>query len=320
MRQELKPIIEIQDLSKKYNKKTVVDNINLDIPESCFALLGPNGAGKTTTFLMLIGLVKPSKGTAYVLGKEISKNLTDILNKIGFLPENVGFYSSFTGRDFLELIISLRGNRKEKKELTENILNWSGLQNEYWDKKIRTYSRGMRQRLGIAQAFAGNPKLVFLDEPLSSIDPLGREDLINKIREKRKEGTTIIISSHIVSEIEQLADYVAIIDNGKIKKSGPIFALAQSLGYKEFEINRVSHKSNISINEVFGLFSLKKDLFLDKPKILSEKIIFSTDNPEKVKTFLKDYQDFNLVPLSGTLSKLYGRVIEENIYEKKRQN
>lgn len=316
MRQKLKPIIKIQDLSKKYNKKIVVNNINLDIPESCFALLGPNGAGKTTTFLMLIGLVKPSKGTAYVLGKDILKNLADTLNKIGFLPENIGFYSSFTGREFLELIISLRGNTKERKELTENILNWSGLQNEYWDKKIRTYSRGMRQRLGFAQAFADNPKLVFLDEPLSNIDPLGREDLIKKIREKRKEGVTIIISSHIVSEIEQLADYVAIIDNGKIKISGPILTLTQSLGFKDYEINRISHVSDISLNEIFGLLSLKKDLFLDTPKILSERIIFSADNPKKVKEFLKNYQDFNLIPLSGTLSKLYRKIVEENIYEK----
>jgi ABC-type multidrug transport system ATPase subunit len=316
MRQKLKPIIKIQDLSKKYNKKIVVNNINLEIPESCFALLGPNGAGKTTTFLMLVGLVKPSKGTAYVLGKEISQNLADTLNKIGFLPENIGFYSSFTGREFLELIISLRGNTKERKELTEKVLNWSGLQNEYWDKKIRTYSRGMRQRLGFAQAFAGNPKLIFLDEPLSNIDPLGREDLIKKIREKRKEGVTIIISSHIVSEIEQVADYVAIIDNGKIKISGPILRLAQSLGFKEFEINRIFHKEDISLNEVYETLSSDKDLYLDKPKLLSEKIIFKTDDPEKVKEFLINYQDFNLVPLSGTLSKFYRKTVEENIFEK----
>ena len=316
MHQNLKPIITIQGLSKKYNKKIVVDNITLDIPESCFALLGPNGAGKTTTFLMLIGLVKPSSGSAHVLGEEILKNVPAILNKIGFLPENFGFKSSYTGRYFLELITSLRGNSKEKKELTEHILNWSGLQTEYWDKKIRTYSRGMRQRLGIAQAFVSNPKLVFLDEPLSNIDPLGREDLIKKIREKRKEGITIIISSHIVSEIEQLADYVAIIDNGQITTSGPILSLTQSLGFKEWEINRVSHKSDISINEVCGAFSSKKDLFLDTPKILGEKIIFSTDNPEKVGEFLRNYPDFNIFPLSGTLSKLYRKIVEENIHGK----
>jgi len=119
-----------------------------------------------------------------VLEKEILKNLPAILNKIGFLPENFGFNSSYTGRYFLELITSLRGNSNEKNELTKHILNWSGLQTEYWDKKIRTYSRGMRQRLGIAQAFVGNPKIVLLDEPLSNIDLLGREDLIKKIREK----------------------------------------------------------------------------------------------------------------------------------------
>ena len=149
-------VIEIHNLTKEYNQKVVVDNINLEIPESCFALLGPNGAGKTTTFLMLLGLLHPSKGTAHILGKDVLKNLGELRNKIGFLPENFGFSPSYTGRDFLELIISLRGFRKKKKELADLFLNWCGLDNEYWNKKVRTYSRGMRQRLGLAQAFAGN--------------------------------------------------------------------------------------------------------------------------------------------------------------------
>jgi len=317
MPQILSSVIKIQGLTKEYNNKIVVDNIDLEISESCFALLGPNGAGKTTTFLMLLGLIKPSKGTAFILGKEISKNLGEIRNKVGFLPENVGFYPNLTGRGFLELIIGLRDNREEKKEIAESFLNWSGLEKDYWNKKIITYSRGMRQRLGLAQAFAGNPKIVFLDEPLSNIDPLGREELINKIREKRKEGIVIIISSHIVLEIEQLADSIAIIDKGKIRASNTIFTLAQSFGFKEYEINRVNYKTEISINDLYESLSSEKDLFLDKPKVLSEKLIFRTEVPEEINKLITKYEDFNFTPISGTLSKIYKKIIKESNYEKR---
>lgn len=317
MPQILSSVIKIQGLTKEYNNKIVVDNIDLEISESCFALLGPNGRGKTTTFLMLLGLVKPSKGTAFILGKEISKNLGEIRNKIGFLPENVGFYPNLTGRSFLELIIGLRDNREEKKEIAESFLNWSGLEKDYWNKKIITYSRGMRQRLGLAQAFAGNPKIVFLDEPLSNIDPLGREELINKIREKRKEGIIIIISSHIVLEIEQLADSIAIIDKGKIRASNTIFTLAQSFGFKEYEINRVNYKTEISINDLYESLSSEKDLFLDKPKVLSEKLIFRTEVPEEINKLKTKFEDFNFTPISGTLGKIDKKIIEESNYEKR---
>jgi len=283
------PIIEIQGLTKEYYDKVVVENINLEIPDSCFAFLGPNGAGKTTIMLMLLGLVKPSNGTATIFGTDMLKISGKIRRRIGFLPENVGFYPNLTGRKFLKLIAGLRKKSRIDQNQIESYLKWSGLDKNYWDKSIKSYSRGMRQRLGMAQAFTGDPQIVFLDEPLSNIDPLGREEFIQKIRMKREEGITVIISSHIVLEIEQVANYVALIDDGKIKASGKIYNLAQFCGFNEYEITRINQNNEVTIKDLSELLSTENDLFSDLPKILSEKIIFITNNPEKVDKILLNY-------------------------------
>ncbi len=311
------PIIKIQGLTKQYYNRVVVDNINLEILNSCFAFLGPNGAGKTTTMLMLLGLVKPSNGTASIFGTNILNSSGKIRRKIGFLPENVGFNPNLTGRQFLKLIIGLRTNKGGDKKHVESYLVWSGIDKNYWNKIIKSYSRGMKQRLGLAQAFAGEPKIVFLDEPLSNIDPLGREEFIQKIQMKRKEGITVIISSHIVLEIEQLADYVAFIDDGIIKASDIVYNLAHMYGFNEYEITRINYEDNVTLKELTELLSAEKDLFSDLPKILRDKIIFRTDNPEKVNNTIKDYKDFNFTPISGTLIKLYKQIIKGESYEKR---
>ena len=304
------PPIKIQSLTKEYYNKAVVDNLNLEIFNSCFAFLGPNGAGKTTTFLMLLGLVKPSNGTAFINGKDIQKSTGRIRRKIGFLPENIGFNTNLTGRKLLELIISLRCNDGRNKNRVESCLEWSGIKKKYWEKDNKTYSRGMMQRLGLTQAFAGEPNIVFLDEPLSNIDPSGREEFIQKIRMKREENITVIISSHVVLEIEQLADYIAFIDDGKIIVSDKLNNLAQSYGFDEYEINRINYTNNLTIKELSELLSTEKDLFSDLPKTLSEKIIFRTHNPVKIEEILVNYKDFKLTPISGTLIKLYKQIIK----------
>ena len=310
------PIIKIHGLSKEYYNKVVVDQINLGIPDSCFAFLGPNGAGKTTIMLMLLGLVKPSNGTASIFGTNILNSSGKIRRKIGFLPENVGFYPNITGKKFLKLITGLRKKIGRNENEIDSYLKWSGIDENYWDKAIKTYSRGMRQRLGMAQAFAGDPKIVFLDEPLSNIDPLGREEFIQKIRMKREEGITVIISSHIVLEIEQIADYIAFIDKGHILASDKIYNFAQFYGFNEYEITHINQNESMTLAKLNELLSAEKDLFSDSPKILSEKIIFQTNNPEKVSNIISDYKDFNFTPISGTLNKIYKKIIKGESYEK----
>ena len=311
-------IFKIQGFTKEYYNTVVIDNINLEIVNSCFAFLGPNGAVKTTLMLMLLGLVKPSSGTATIFGTNILSNSVKIRRKIGFLPENVGFYPNLTGRQFLKLITGLRNRKLNNRDQIESYLEWSGIDKNYWNKIIKYYSKGMKQRLGLAQAFAGDPKIVFLDEPLSNIDPLGREEFIHKIQMKRKEGITIIISSHIVLEIEQIADYVAFIDNGIVKASDKIYNLAQYYGFNEYEIDRISNKDIITLNELSELLSDEKDLFSDVPKILSDKIIFRTSNPELIDKKIRDFKDFNFTPISGTLNKLYKQIIGGKPYEKRK--
>ncbi len=312
------PIIKIQGLSKEYHNKVVIDNVNLEIHDSCFAFLGPNGAGKTTIMLMLLGLVKPSMGTASIFGTNILNRSGKIMRDIGFLPENIGFYPNITGKKFLNLVTGLRKKGGRKQNEVESYLQWSGIDEKYWDKHIKTYSRGMRQRLGITQAFAGDPKIVFLDEPLSNIDPLGREEFIQKIRTKREEGITVIISSHIILEIEQIADYIAIIDKGKIRVSDKICNLAQIHGFNEYEITRINQNKDVTIEDLSELLLTEKDLFSDSPKILSEKIIFRTDNPEKVSKIITNYKDFNFTTISGTLNKIYKKIIKGESNEKRK--
>ena len=301
-------VIKIKGLTKEYYNKVVVNNINMEIPNSCFAFLGPNGAGKTTTILMLLGLVRPTSGKAFIFGNDITKNFNKMRKKISFLPENVGFYPNLTAKQFLDFILKFRCGNNKNKDQVEAYLKWCGLKQKDWEHEIKTYSRGMKQRLGLAQAFIGNPELVFLDEPLSNIDPMGREMLIKKIREKRRQGITIVISSHIILEIEQLADYVAFIDQGEIKASDKILNLTQSYGLNEYEITRISNGGKVGIEKIQEILS-SEGVFSDSPKRLSEKIIFQTNTPQKVAEIVWKYKDFSFTPISGTLNKLYKKIV-----------
>ena len=307
---KLTPIISTRELTKKYNQIPVVSNLNLDIYESCFALLGPNGAGKTTTLLMLLNLIKPTKGKAFIFGKNVAENPVEIRKKMGYLPENIGFYPNMTGREHLKLFFKLRTNLNDIRESINSLFNWCGLNNNYWDKKIKTYSQGMRQRLGLAVAFAGNPDIVFLDEPLSNIDPIGRAELIEKIKAKQKEGITIIISSHIILEIERIADSIAIIHNGNLKVLKNIITLAQKFGFNEYEIViNCMNNSRETIETIYDEISNNKDLFLKNPTLLSDKIIIKTEKPFKIKKSIIKYAGTEIRPISGTLEKIYKKLM-----------
>jgi len=303
-------IITLKGLSKKYGKKTVVNNISLEIKKSCFAFLGPNGAGKTTTLLMILGLIKPLKGEITILGKNIKNQSKLVRQKVGFLPENVGFYPSKTGRELVTFILELRTKQKQTTEQIDSNLKWCGLKKEYWDKKTKSYSQGMRQRLGIALAFAGNPEVVVLDEPFSNIDPLGREDFINKINVKQKQGLTILISSHITSDIEKLADTVTIIDNGVVKISDSIYSLMKNLKYNEYEIFSNKFQSNYVITKINEIYSDKKEWFLERPTVLRDSLIVKTKFPKELKSYLENFNNFEMRPLTGALQKIYRFTME----------
>ena len=185
-----------------------------------FGLLGPNGAGKTTTLKMLMGLIFPDAGNIQIFGAEPGS--LKAKRQVGFLPENPYFYDYLKAEEFLSLVSALTGiSRKEKKQRIQEIVEMVGLSNAT-DRPLRKFSKGMLQRIGLAQALLADPQLVVLDEPLSGLDPVGRKEIRDIVRGLKKKGKTVLFSSHILSDVELLCDRVAIMAQGRIRKHGPL--------------------------------------------------------------------------------------------------
>jgi ABC-2 type transport system ATP-binding protein len=224
-------VIEISGLTKRYGTHTVVDNLDLSIGKGeIFGLLGPNGAGKSTTILMLLGLSEPDSGTARVCGLDPVRNPIKVKKKVGYLPEDVGFYDDYTGLDNLLYTARLNDIPKEEAELRAGrLLERVGLADEK-DKKAGQYSRGMRQRLGLADVLMKDPEVIILDEPTLGIDPAGvREFLEGIVQLSRDEGITVLLSSHLLHQVQQVCDRVGIFVEGKLLAEGNINTLASQL-------------------------------------------------------------------------------------------
>lgn len=227
----MEKVIEITGLTKRYGTNTVVDNLNLAIGKGeVFGLLGPNGAGKSTTILMLLGLSEPDSGSARVCGLDPTRNPIKVKRKVGYLPEDVGFYDDFTGLE--NLLYTARLNdipQEEAEERAERLLEWVGLSSEK-DKKAGEYSRGMRQRLGLADVLIKNPEVIILDEPTLGIDPAGVREFLESIGQlSREEGITVLLSSHLLHQVQQVCDRVGIFVKGKLLAQGDIHSLAKQL-------------------------------------------------------------------------------------------
>lgn len=208
------PVITLVGASKHYDESVVVDEINLEIyGGECFVLVGHNGAGKTSILKLMLGLTRPSSGQVLVLGEDpTSKTFPGKRQMLGFLPENAIFYPNMTGRRVLHYYAGLK--RVPPAEVND-LLQQVGL-HDAADRRVYTYSKGMRQRLGLAQALLGKPRLLFLDEPTTGLDPLLCRDFYEIINNLRASGTTVVISSHALNEIEAQADRIAIIGAGKL--------------------------------------------------------------------------------------------------------
>lgn len=221
-------IIRTEGLTKLYGEKKAVDNLNLEIRKGeIFGLLGPNGAGKTTTTLMLLGLTEPSEGQAWIDGKDCTRDPIAIKRMVGYLPDNVGFYADMTGRENLRFTGQLNGLPRDLAEARiDDLLQKVGM-TEAADQKTGTYSRGMRQRLGIADVLMKDPGVVIMDEPTLGIDPEGMRELMDLIRALAvEEGRTILISSHQLYQIQQICDRVGLFVNGRLIACGRIDELA----------------------------------------------------------------------------------------------
>jgi Cu-processing system ATP-binding protein len=223
----MKSIIKMNNISKHFGKVSAVDNVELDIKEGeLFGLIGPNGAGKTTIFKMLLGVLKPTEGTITYSGQDLySKWSRELRSNIGYLPENVVFYDHLSGRETLEYFAKLKGTSKE--DLSE-IIETLGIAH-YVDRNVKDYSKGMRQRIGLAQAILGKPKILFLDEPTTGLDPKGISEFFEVIFNLKKNGTTIIITSHILREIQDRVDRLGIMLEGRLHAVGNIDELKKGL-------------------------------------------------------------------------------------------
>jgi len=224
-------IIELAGLTKKYGDFVAVDHLDLTIRKGeIFGLLGPNGAGKSTTILMMLGLTEPTSGRVHVCGIDSTVYPIEVKKRVGYLPDDVGFYDHLTGRE--NLLFTARLNRippQEAEKRVDELLERVGLQ-EASGKKAGKYSRGMRQRLGLADVLVKNPEVIILDEPTLGIDPIGvREFLDLIVALSREEHITVLLSSHHLHQVQQVCDRVGIFVGGRLLAQGNVTELSQTL-------------------------------------------------------------------------------------------
>ncbi len=223
-----KIVIETKELTKNYDGVTVVDRLNLHIREKeIFGLLGPNGAGKTTTILMLLGLTEPASGSAWVFGYSPTREPLKVKRLAGYLPENVGFYNNLTARENLMFIAELNNiSRAEANRRIGELLEIVGI-GEVANLTVGKFSRGMKQRLGIADALIKNPKVAFLDEPTAGLDPEGINQTLDLIANLPQMGTTVVLSSHQLYQVQRVCHSIGILSKGKTVIEGSLDQLGR---------------------------------------------------------------------------------------------
>jgi len=219
-------MLTVSDLHKRFGDKEVLKGVSLQVPQgSIFGFIGRNGAGKTTTMKAVLGLLQPDRGEIRVCGERVRCGETHTNRHIGYLPDVPEFYGFLTAKEYLRLCADIRGT--DPKQTTE-LLELVGLGGE--KHRIRGWSRGMKQRLGIAQALLGDPKLLICDEPTSALDPVGRKEILGLLQSV-KDRTTILFSTHILSDVERICTDVAFLDQGTVKLQGKLSQLRGSREY-----------------------------------------------------------------------------------------
>lgn len=239
-------MIRTENLTKEYDGFKAVDNLNLDVKEGeIYGFLGPNGAGKTTTILMLLGILRPTRGRIYLLEEELTKNFLSLKGRIGVVSEKQYLYKEMAAGEYLDFFADLYGVKDKKKKIDQLLKSVSLL--EVKNRKLGAFSRGMQQKLGFARALLHDPELLLLDEPVSGLDPTGIKQIRNLIEKENKKGRTIFISSHLLSEVEKLCREVAIINEGKLLAEDTMENLRRKLSKTvELEIELSQAKEEIT--------------------------------------------------------------------------
>lgn len=288
------PVVRAENLQKSFNDHLVIKGVTFALEErKCTALLGPNGAGKTTIMRMLSGLLKPSSGK--IVFRDAPK-VGDIRKLIGYLPQHPVFYEWMTGREFLEYAGKLAGLTKhEAGERTEELLELTGLR-EAAKKRISKYSGGMRQRLGIAQALIHRPPLLLLDEPVSALDPIGRREILELLKELKKKSS-VLFSTHILNDAEEVSDEILFLHEGKIVEAGTMEMLRQK--YRQAKIDIVlADRMDFFVSAVAGKECIESQ-FVNG----NEATFFVTDVEEAKQVFLQEIVSHRLPLVKFEISK-----------------
>lgn len=262
--------LQLQNLSKQYGTKCAVDNINIDLVPGVYGLLGANGAGKTTLMRMICGVLKPSSGSICLNGKAIQDLGEQYYTQLGYMPQDFGFYPDFTAREFMLYMSAVKGlDKKESKVRTEKLLSIVNLQNAA-NKKIRSYSGGMKQRLGIAQAQLNNPAILVLDEPTAGLDPKERVRFRNIISDFAKEKI-VILSTHIVSDVSYIADTILMMKNGSFLLHQPMSAVTECIKGKVWEV-LVDGREASDYSRRFFVVNLHHENDMVRLRIVNERV------------------------------------------------
>lgn len=229
-------IASVSDLTVRYGPKTVLENFSLEIPEGCVGLLGPNGAGKTTLIKTLLGFVTPSSGRAQVLGQEVATEGKRIRQKIGLMPEQDCHIPGMNAVTFVAYAGELAGMPPaQAMRRAHEVLEWCSL-GEARYRNVETYSTGMKQRVKLAQALVHGPRLLFLDEPTNGLDPAGRDEMLDLVRDvSHGKGLSVVVCSHLLPDIEKTCDTVVVMRRGEVVRQGPIAQLKQT-GSVQFDV------------------------------------------------------------------------------------
>ncbi len=253
-------VIETRALTKRYGASTAVEKLNMAIRAGeVFGLLGPNGSGKTTTILMLLGLTEPTEGQARVLGFDPLREPLQVKARVGYLPDQVGFYNELTARENLSYMAKLNGLRRhEAQERIAEVLERMGLL-EVADRRVATFSRGMQQRLGLAEVLLKRPQVIILDEPTLGLDPEAARDFLNTIRSLRAQGITILLASHLLHQVQIICDRVGLFLKGRMALEGTVKELAQKFlgGVYRIRVEAEGPELEKALRDLPGVVRLK---------------------------------------------------------------
>ncbi|APF26646.1 ABC transporter family protein [Clostridium sporogenes] len=297
-------VLQVENIHKKIGKREIIKDVSFSVKEGeIFGFLGPNGAGKTTTIRMMVGLIAPTKGHIKIMGHDIQKERIKALKNVGCIVENPDMYNDLTGMQNLKYYADLYGDIA--KERINEVAELVGLKDRINDK-VKKYSLGMKQRLGLGQAILSNPKLLILDEPTNGLDPIGMHEFREIVKDiAKKNNSAVFISSHILSEIEQMCDHFAIINKGSIKTIQAVSEESSNIERLKISTNEIK-----KIQDVFSKLNFVRNINVEQNSIVVE--ISPKNFSEIIKEIGKnDVNIDDICKVESNLENKFMKILEE---------